>query len=99
MKNEESEAVAALQTAARTAVNYLKQCGNKVIIPDNEDEFTADILYGIICRDESFKKPLAEKVAETAARYIAEGKSTALFTARIILSRRADTKRRYLPGG
>lgn len=76
VKNEESEAVAALQTAARTAVNYLKQCGNKVIIPDNEDEFTADILYGIICRDESFKKPLAEKVAETAARYIAEGKST-----------------------
>lgn len=76
VKNEESEAVAALQTAARTAVNYLKQCGNKVIIPDNEDEFTADILYGIICRDESFKKPLTEKVAETAARYIAEGKST-----------------------
>lgn len=76
VKNEESEAVAALQTAARTAVNYLKQCGNKVIIPDNEDEFTADILYGIICRDESFKKPLAKKVAETAARYIAEGKST-----------------------
>ena len=76
VKNEESEAVAALQTAARTAVNYLKQCGNKVIIPDNEDEFTADILYGIICRDESLKKPLAEKVAETAARYIAEGKST-----------------------
>lgn len=76
VKNEESEAVAALQTAARTAVNYLKQCGNKVIIPDNEDEFTADILYGIICRDESLKKPLAEKVAETAARYIAKGKST-----------------------
>ncbi len=76
VKNDESEAVAALQTAARTAVNYLKQCGNKVIIPDNEDEFTADILYGIICRDESFKKPLAEKVAETAARYIAVGKST-----------------------
>ena len=76
VKNEESEAVASLQTAARTAVNYLKQCGNKVIIPDNEYEFTADILYGIICRDESLKKPLAEKVAETAARYIAEGKST-----------------------
>ena len=76
VKNDESEAVASLQTAARTAVNYLKQCGNKVIIPDNEDEFTADILYGIICRDESFKKPLAEKVAEAAARYIAEGKRT-----------------------
>ena len=63
VKNEESEAVAALQTAARTALNYLKQCGNKVIIPDNEDEFTADILYGIICRDESLKKPLAEREA------------------------------------
>ena len=32
--NEEAEAIASLQTAARTAVNYLKQCGNEVLIPE-----------------------------------------------------------------
>ena len=101
VKNEESEAVAALQTAARTAVNYLKQCGNKVIIPDNEDEFTADILYGIICRDESFKKPLTEKVAETASRYIAEGKSTDNIPAAEFLSPESTdlTHGRYIKTG
>lgn len=43
--NEEAEAIASLQTAARTAVNYLKQCGNEVLIPENDDEFTVDTLY------------------------------------------------------
>jgi len=38
-KDEESEAISSLQTAARTAMNFLKQCGNEVLIPDNEDEF------------------------------------------------------------
>ena len=37
---KESEAVAALQMAARTAATYLKQCGNEVILPENEDEYT-----------------------------------------------------------
>ena len=36
--NEEDEAIASLQTAARTAVNYLKQCGNEVLVPENDDE-------------------------------------------------------------
>ena len=44
VKDEENEAIASLQTATRTAVNYLKQCGNEVITPENEDEFTVDIL-------------------------------------------------------
>ena len=51
--NEEAEAIASLQTAARTAVNYLKQCGNEVLVPDNEDEFLAEVLYSVLCRQTS----------------------------------------------
>ena len=60
--DEEAEAVASLQIAARTAVNYLKQCGNEVLIPENEDEFTVDVLYNILCRKESAEMPLAGRV-------------------------------------
>ena len=30
--NEEADAISSLQIAARTAANYLKQCGNEVLI-------------------------------------------------------------------
>lgn len=43
--HEEEDAIASLQTAARTAANYLRQCGNEVISPENEDDATAEILY------------------------------------------------------
>ena len=76
VKNEENEAIASLQTATRTAVNYLKQCGNEVIIPENEDEFTVDILYNLICRKESLKTPLSQKVGNVVAKYVKEGKNT-----------------------
>ncbi|MGN0492611.1 MAG: VirB4 family type IV secretion system protein, partial [Acutalibacteraceae bacterium] len=75
VKDTESEAVASLQTAARTAAGYLKQCGNEVVVPENEDEFTAEVLYGILCRDESAKVPLEEKIRRTAAEYIRAGKA------------------------
>ncbi len=66
---EEAEAVSQLQGAVRTASNYLRQCGNEVIIPDNEDEFTVDVLYNLLCRNESAEKPLSRKVQEVAAEY------------------------------
>ncbi len=66
---EEAEAVSQLQGAVRTASNYLRQCGNEVIIPDNEDEFTVDVLYNLLCRNESAEKPLSRKVQEVAAGY------------------------------
>ncbi len=67
--DEEAEAISQLQGAVRTASNYLRQCGNEVIIPDNEDEFTVDVLYNLLCRNESAEKPLARKVQEVAAEY------------------------------
>ena len=74
VKDEESEAIASLQTATRTAVNYLKQCGNEVITPENEDEFTVDILYNLICRKESVKTPLPNKISQVIKSYISSGR-------------------------
>ena len=37
--DEEGEAINALQSAVHTATNYLRQCGNEVIVPENWDEF------------------------------------------------------------
>ena len=74
--DEEADAVSSLQVAARTAVNYLKQCGNEVLMPENEDEFTVDVLYNILCRQESSDVPLSSRVEEVVSRYVEQGKST-----------------------
>ena len=73
--SEESEAIASLETAARTAANYLRQCGNEVLLPEEEDQATAEILYHIFCRSESSVRPFAEKAEEVLARYLAAGRS------------------------
>ena len=66
--HEEEEAIASLQTAARTAANYLRQCGNTVVLNhEDENEATAEILYHILCRQESNDKPFVEKVKRGAA--------------------------------
>lgn len=71
---EEGEAVGTLQSAVRTAANYLRQCGNEVIMPDNEDEFTVDVLYNLLCRNESAVKPLPERVRDIMALYMENGR-------------------------
>lgn len=72
--HEEEEAVASLQTAARTAANYLRQCGNEVILSDNEDEAAAEVLYNILCRRASNEQPFPQKVKEVLAEYMAAGR-------------------------
>lgn len=74
--NEEFDAISSLQIAARTAANYLKQCGNEVLMPDNEDEFTVDVLYNILCRQSSVDVPLAHRVQDIVSKYVAAGKDT-----------------------
>lgn len=74
--NEEADAISSLQIAARTAANYLKQCGNEVLIPENEDEFTVELLYNILCRQTSSDIPLSQRVQDIVSGYIAAGKST-----------------------
>ena len=73
---EEADAVSSLQIAARTAVNYLKQCGNEVLTPENEDEFMVDVLYNILCRQESSDIQLPQRVQNVVSHYMAYGKDT-----------------------
>ncbi len=76
--DDEGEAIGFLQTAVHTAANYLRQCGNEVIVPENEDEYTVDVLYNLLCRNESATKPLPMKVREVMARYMAAGRAAEL---------------------
>lgn len=73
---EEADAVSSLQIATRTAVNYLKQCGNEVLTPENEDEFTVDVLYNILCRQESSDTQLPQRVQNVLSQYMAAGRDT-----------------------
>ncbi len=70
---EEGEAIASLQSAVHTLSNYLRQCGNEVIIPENEDAFTADVLYNLLCRQESVLNPLSERIKDITKQYEAKG--------------------------
>jgi hypothetical protein len=72
--NEEAEAISFLHTAARTVQSFLKQCGNDVLIPDNEDEFLAEVLYSVLCRQTSSALPLQKRVPQVIAEYAAAGK-------------------------
>ena len=74
-RSEESDAITAIQTAVHTASNYLRQCGNKVVVPDNENEFVVDVLYNLLCRNESAVKPLPIRVKEIAAQRFVKGMS------------------------
>lgn len=74
--NEELEAISSLQTAARTAVNYLKQCGNEVLIPDNEDEFTVEALYSMLCGRNNQESGLAQRIQNVLSKYVEAGKDT-----------------------
>ena len=71
--HEEEDAIASLQTAARTAANYLRQCGNEVISPENEDNAAAEILYNILCRRAS-SEPFYQRVKSVLADYMASGR-------------------------
>lgn len=73
--HEEEEAIASLQTVARTAANYLRQCGNTVLTSDDEDEATTEILFHILCRKESDEHPFSHKVKQVLAENIAAGRS------------------------
>lgn len=72
--DEENEAISSLQSAVHTAANYLRQCGNDVVIPENEDEFTVDVLYNLLCRNESAIKSLPERIREVVSQYRETGR-------------------------
>ncbi|MFQ8722875.1 MAG: VirB4 family type IV secretion system protein, partial [Enterocloster sp.] len=63
-----------LQSAVHTASNYLRQCGNEVVVHENEDEFTVDVFYNLLCRNESAVKPLSVRAQEIVAQYLDKGR-------------------------
>ena len=71
---QEDEAIQSLQSAVHTASNYLRQCGNEVVVHENEDEFTVDVLYNLLCRNESTVKPLSVRVQEVVTQYLDKGR-------------------------
>ena len=71
--NEEAEALSDLQTAARTAANYLKQCGNEVVTPENEDEFSVEVFYHLLCRNASSRIPLSDRAKDVVSKYVSQG--------------------------
>lgn len=70
---EEADAISSLQTAARTAANYLRQCGNSVVQHENEDEAAAEMLYTFLCRRESTDVPFLQRISHIASNYIKAG--------------------------
>ncbi|MBR1700362.1 MAG: ATP-binding protein [Lachnospiraceae bacterium] len=72
--NEEKEAITALATAVRTAETYLRQCGNEVLTPDNEDEMATEVLYSVLNRRSSTTKPLHVRINEVVGQYVNAGK-------------------------
>ena len=71
---QEDEAIQSLQSAVHTASNYLRQCGNEVVVHENEDEFTVDVFYNLLCRNESAVKPLSVRAQEIVAQYLDKGR-------------------------
>ena len=74
-RENETEAVSFLKSAVHTASAYLRNCGNGVLRPENEDEEAAKALYDILCRKESVFKPFHNKVSEVVAAYAVHGKN------------------------
>ena len=68
--SEETDAISALKTAVQTAKTYLQQCGNELIIPDNEDEMATEVFYHILNRRTSSIKPLSLRANEVIGKYI-----------------------------
>lgn len=82
-KVEEKEILAALETAAQTAKTFLYQCGNEVVSHDNEDEFTADVLYTLLNRSLCADKPLQSRITDVLSRYMTEGRQNEMDHIRI----------------
>ena len=71
---QEDEAIQSLQSAVHTASNYLRQCGNEVVVHENEDEFTVDVVYKLLCRNDRAVKPLSVRAQEIVAQYLDKGR-------------------------
>ncbi len=63
-KTDYAEVVSMLETAARTAKQYLLHSDNVVVTHDNENEFLLDVLYTIYNRESSEQIPIRKRIEE-----------------------------------
>lgn len=67
-KSDYSEVVSTLETATRTAKQYLLHCDNKVITHDDENAFLLDTLYTIFNRETCEMTPVHKRVQDLQVR-------------------------------
>ena len=66
----EEDIKSALKTAVETAKIYLRQCGNNIIEPENEDEAITGYLYDLLNRKTSAVKPLPVRCNEVIGKHL-----------------------------
>lgn len=71
-KSDYSEVVSTLETAARTAKQYLTHCDNVVITHDDENAFLLNVLYAIFDRELSEKVPIEKRIHDLQLRQAIE---------------------------
>ena len=59
---EYSDIYSMIQSAVQTAKTYFRQCGNTIVQPKDEDEFTAEVLYMFFNRRSCINEPFRERV-------------------------------------
>lgn len=73
-EEEEVDAISVLNTMVQTAKNYLRQCGNEVLTPEDENEMAAEAFYHILNRNKSSQVPFSVHVTEVIEQYRMIGK-------------------------
>jgi len=67
-KSDYAEIVSTLETAARTAKQYLLHCDNKVITHSDENEFLLETLYAIFNRESAERMPVQKRIQNLQIR-------------------------------
>lgn len=77
-KSDYAEVVSTLETAARTAKQYLLHCDNVVVTHEDENAFLLEILYTIFNRETSEAVPLEKHIEQLQAYHLTHGLPTEL---------------------
>ena len=77
-KSDYAEIVSTLETAARTAKQYLLHCDNVVMTHEDENAFLLEILYTIFNRETSEKVSLEKHIEQLQAYHLTHGLPTEL---------------------
>lgn len=73
-----------IQTAVQNAKTYFMQCGNAIVQPEDEDVFTAEVLYMFFNRSSCCNEPFQSRVERVVVDTMqAKGKIIALTPCRI----------------